>query len=464
MVMNVHERLAFGLHDTVSTWKMKLVAHAKFRREFVLVATGQVASFAGGIVTVKLLTRALAPAQYGLLALSLTAVMLSLQVAFSPSLGAAARFYAVAVQSGQVPSFVRGLATFCLGAISLVVALLAIAIPWVRQHKAAYAPLLLPLSGLIILTALNSVASSVQSAARQRGVVGIHDASGQWLRGILAWISVSLFSTTAAFALWGQLAASAVVLLSQAVLLARLFRKHLSLPMLRPPSADPITTVSMWRFAWPYTVWGGFFWFGVASERWALGAFRGMGSVGIYQAAYQLGYSPLALCVSAVQAFVSPIVFEKVGSGSDAVKLREAHRLILTLTWWTLGGTLLLAAGSILIGPVIYGLLTSAAYAGGVKLVPLALLSAGVFSAGQFMSLDYLNARKSGLLIYPKAISSGLAAVFAWAGAKWAGPLGVFVGSVAANTLYLFLIWLLCPGRKAKCSQQTAQVPALIEH
>lgn len=414
------------------------------------------ASFAGGILAVKLLTHALAPAQYGLLALSLTAVMLFQQFAFSPSLGAAARFYAVAVQSGQVSSFVRGLVTFSLGAISLVVVFLSISFLWVQHNKAIYAPLLLPLSGLIIVTALNSVASSVQSAARQRRLVAIHDASGQWLRGILAWWSVSLFSATAAFALLGQMVAGTIVLFSQAAFLMKLFRVHVNVLVGRHPSAEPVTTLSMWRFAWPYCVFGGLYWCGTASERWALGAFRGLESVGVYQAAYQLGYSPLALCMGAVQAFVSPIVFERVGGGSDSVKLREAHRLITMLTSWTLGGTLILAVIAILIGPVLYKLLTTPAYAAGVKLVPLALLSAGVFSAAQFMSLDYLTACKSSLLIYPKAISSGLAAVFVWLGAKWAGPQGVFIGSIVANILYLVLIWHLSPTRRGVHAQKVS--------
>jgi O-antigen/teichoic acid export membrane protein len=242
--------------------------------------------------------------------------------------------------------------------------------------------------------------------------------------------------------------AGAVVLLSQAAFLMKLVRAHLTVLVDRVPTAEAITTRSMWRFAWPYCVFGGLYWCGTASERWALGAFRGLESVGVYQAAYQLGYSPLALCMSAVLAFASPIVFEKVGGRGNSAKLREAHRMITMLTSWTLGCTVFLAAVSILIGPVLYKLLTSAAYFAGLKLVPLALLSAGLFSAAQFMSLDYLNACKSSLLIYPKAISSALAAVFVWLGAKWAGPQGVFIGSIVANIIHLVLIWSLSPTRR----------------
>jgi len=438
---------------------VKSILPTRLRREFLIVSAGQFASFAGAVVTVKLLTHVLRPEQYGLLALSLTVVTLSQQVAFSPSLGAAGRFFAAAVQSGQLRSFIKGLAVFCLGATSIVVAILMVAVPIAWQQRVTYGALLLPLSGLTILTALNSVASAIQSAARQRVIAALHDSSGQWLRGIFAWLLISLFSTSAVFALWGQLAASALVLVSQSVFIVRLFRGYR--PFVAPliGNAERLTTASMWRFAWPYSAYGIFYWCGVASERWSLSAFHGLGTVGVYQAAYQLGYTPVALCLAAVQTFVSPIVFERVGDGSDPAKLRQASRLILTLTAWTIAGSILLAVAASLLGPALYKSLTGAAYKDGVGLLPLAVLSAGLFSAGQFMSLNYLTARQSSRLIYPKAVSSALVAIFAWVGAKWAGPLGVFVGSNAANVIYLILIWILSPSRKDVTVNVAQNVP-----
>ena len=428
---------------------MRTYFPARLRREFLIVSIGQLASFVGAVVTVKLLTHVLEPEQYGLLALALTAVTLSQQVAFSPVLGAASRFYSAAAQSGQLRSFIKGLTIFCLGATSIVIVALVAAVPIAWQQRVKYGALLLPLSGLIILTALNSVASAIQSAARQRTIAALHDSSGQWLRGIFAWLLISLFSSTAAFALWGQLAASALVLVSQAVFIVRLFRSGRPFTPAIASSMERLTTRAMWRFAWPYSAYGIFYWCGVASERWSLSAVHGLGTVGIYQAAYQLGYTPVYLCLTAVQAFVNPIVFERVGDGSDSTKLRQASRLILTLTIWTVAGTLFLAVAASSLGPTLYKLLTGAAYKEGVGLLPLAVLSAGLFSAGQFMSLNYLTARQSNRLIYPKAVSSALVTVFAWIGANWAGAFGVFVGSNAANVIYLALIWVLSPTHKA---------------
>jgi O-antigen/teichoic acid export membrane protein len=298
--------------------------------------------------------------------------------------------------------------------------------------------------------------SGVQSAARQRGIVALHDASGQWLRGIVAWIAVSLFSATAAFALWGQLAASLAVLSSQSFFLWRLFRSQVSGGTPKAVEAEPICARAMWRFSWPFAVWGSLYWCGAASERWAITTFCGLSAVGIYQAAYQLGFSPILFGAGAIQAFASPIVFEKVGDASNRERLLKAHRLIAAMTKWTVVATLGLVSVCWVIGPFLYRHLTSASYAGGVRLLPLAILSAGLFSAGQFLSLDYLSARQSGRLIVPKATSSALAVALVWVGAKEAGPIGVLVASASANLAYLILSWVLCPGRKLTSAQGLA--------
>jgi O-antigen/teichoic acid export membrane protein len=420
----------------------------RITRELLLVGLGQLVAFIGSILSVKFLTQTLPPEEYGRLALYLTATTLFQQVVFAPAAGAASRFYSSAMRADAAAEYLKAIRLLYLAAL-LVLALISVGLLIVGRSEFSLLSVT-ALALLVTFSGLNSVAASIQSAARQRGVAAFHEGASQWLRGGLGWLAIVLSgAANAVTALWGQAAASLFVLVSQGIFLVKLFSEKSPEPGRSPDGSIIVNVKQMVEFAWPYVIWGSLHWFSIASERWALGILEGVQAVGLYQVAYQIGFAPLSLSMSALQAFIAPILFERVGGGNDAIALAAAYRTLLRLAALAIGSAAFLMVTMRLSSSLIYRYLIERSYTGQDSMLPLAVLAAGLFSAGQFISLDYLTSRRSDLLIYPKCLSSGCGAIFAWCGASLDGPEGVLVASVCTNSLYLFLVWLRSPSRRA---------------
>jgi len=81
------------------------------------------------------------------------------------------------------------------------------------------------------------------------------------------------------------------------------------------------------RYSWPFTTWGVFTWFQLASDRWALNLFASSSAVGFFAVLYQLGYYPVTLLTGMLVTLVSPILFERSGNADDEQRLSHASRL-----------------------------------------------------------------------------------------------------------------------------------------
>ena len=87
---------------------IETVRSPRFRRLFkegIWIALGQVMAMLGLLVGVRLLTELLDPAAYGELALGMTLAILANQIIFGPLGGGVARFYAPAVEQGDLGSY-----------------------------------------------------------------------------------------------------------------------------------------------------------------------------------------------------------------------------------------------------------------------------------------------------------------------------------------------------------------------
>ena len=80
----------------------------RLAKEFLWVGAGQIAAVAGGLLGIRLLTRALSPVSYGELALAMTVATLAQQVVLGPAAGAMLRFFAPAHEAKQLRAYLKG--------------------------------------------------------------------------------------------------------------------------------------------------------------------------------------------------------------------------------------------------------------------------------------------------------------------------------------------------------------------
>jgi O-antigen/teichoic acid export membrane protein len=405
------------------------------------VGWGQVAAAAGGICGVRILTGLLSPAAYGELALVLTASTLAQLAILAPVAASAQRFLAASRESHETHAFLQALAWLFVGATAAVAALGGVgglllshlAPGWLRLMAAAVL--------LSWLAGTSSILDAIQNAARERNIVAWHQALGQWLRALLPLGFAAVYTTSSAMAMCAYCLAAALVLASQ---LTFFWRTIITRAPWRPPGKAAVRqkVIQFWGYSWPFATWGLFAWAQSASDRWALDVFRQRADVGIYQVLYQVGYSPIILITGYITWLASPILFAKVGHG-DVNDLSRVWSILKRIIGISLGGTLMFALAAACCGRVVLSLLASHAYRSGAHLLPLLVLSAGLFATGQFATLQLMCGSRTSVMVAPKLVTAVLGIGANFLGSYCWGPFGVVAaGTLTSAVYFLWVVWL----------------------
>jgi len=168
---------------------------------------------------------------------------------------------------------------------------------------------------------------------------------------------------------------------------------------------------------------------------------RATSEVGFYAALYQLGYYPMTLLSGFLVQLVSPVLFSRAGDGTDPDRMAQSQRLNQVLWLSSLG---LAVAGAILASLFhreILSFFAAPEYREFSPLLPLMVLSGGLFAAGQIAVLSLLSGANSQRLIAPKIITALLGVLLNIGGAFWLGLSGVVYAGVAVSSIYL--VWIV---------------------
>ncbi|MCC6206727.1 MAG: oligosaccharide flippase family protein, partial [Gammaproteobacteria bacterium] len=195
----------------------------RLSREGFWIVTGQIAAIVGALVGVRILTELLEPTAYGELALGMTIATLVNQTILGPISQGASRFYAPAMEQGDIPGYlqvVKRLVTLAAGVTFMLILVAAIGLvvagkyDWLAITVAAFV--------FAILGGCNSVLNGIQNAARQRSVVAIHQGMIAWARFLIAAGLIVLLGASSANAMYGYVLATLLVLGSQALFIRRI--------------------------------------------------------------------------------------------------------------------------------------------------------------------------------------------------------------------------------------------------
>jgi O-antigen/teichoic acid export membrane protein len=410
------------------------------------IAGGQAAAVLGTLVGIRILTELMSPAQYGQLALGLTAATLASQVLWAPLSGGAMRFYAPAVEARELTSYLR--AIYRLAAVGNGILLLVAVATTIgaavlgRTHW-----ITLIVAGLIysIVIGFDGIASGIQNAARQRSVVALHSGISSWARCLLAAGLMLVMWVSSTVAMWGYILATVLVLASQYRFFGPI--RHAAGLEERVSSG----TRGVWQarivgYSWPFALWGSFYWFQTAADRWALALFSSTANVGVYAVLYQLSYAPVTLLTGMLVALVSPILFHRAGDGGDEKRLGDASRLNTQVLAVVLVTTVVVFLFSLTCHGWIFRQFAASQYAAVSYLSPWLILSGGLYAAGQVLALERLSRLDTKALIAPKVVTSIAGGLLNVIGAYLYGVRGLVVASIAFSLGYF--IWLLLLTRR----------------
>ena len=404
--------------------------------EMAWVALGQLVVAVGGLVGVRLLTGALTPERYGELTLGVTLGTLGQLVAWSPISGAVLRYFAAAQESSQLSAYlqaVRRLLVWATGAIVvlgfvIVIAMVGLgATEWIALAVAALL--------FTLLSGYESTLDSMQLAGRQRRIVAWHQAMNVCVRVLMALALLSVVGASSEVEMTGFDLGILLVLGSQLFFYSRV------LPIRRADGPKPggdATAVArrMTQYAWPIAAWGVFSWTQAVSDRWILQAFTSTAVVGVYSVLNQLGFFPMTLFSAVTLQFVSPVLFERAGDGSDVDRRRAAWHLVLAMVVVTLAVTAVATAATWLLHEALFAVFADARYRTVSGLLPWMVCAGGLFAAGQAASQVVLVAGLTKRLIAPKGVIAVVTLALYALGARLRGLDGVVYANTAFGMLY----------------------------
>lgn len=423
------------MSNTITDW----VRIRRLSLEAIWVVLGQVLAVIGSLLGVRFLTELLDPRAYGELSLAMTILSLANLILIGPLSIGATRFYAPAAEKGDLPNYfsqVRNLLMQSTGAICFV--LLIALICMLILNRSELADITIAATAFALLSGTSSLLGGIQNSARQRSVVALHQGAEPWLRFLIASALLILTGGKSETAMMGYALASFLVVASQYVFFRKLH-----------DNSHSINTNNLWRkqiltYSWPFSAWGIFTWIHLASDRWSLEYFSSTEEVGLYVVLYQIGFYPVSIATGMAVQFIAPILFKHAGDAKDDLRNNDVNRI----TWRLTGLAILFTSFAGLIGfgfhIEIFSLFVSERYASVTELLPLVVISGGLFAAGQALALQLMALSKTKSMVFAKIFTAIFGLGLNIFGARFYGAEGVVYAGLMFSLLYLIWMAVLC--------------------
>ncbi|MCF8054659.1 MAG: lipopolysaccharide biosynthesis protein [Deltaproteobacteria bacterium] len=425
--------------------------------EVVWVVLGQCLVAVGGLVGVKVLTDMMVPEQYGKLATGMT-VAIFLQLVFSAPISAGlSRFYPVAREQKNIRGFLvvvrslfsKALIVLIIIAIpSLLTVLLSTNTEWFFLCLSAI------IWGMISMLVLS--VTEIHMAARQRKEAAIQQGINTWGRFTIAAILMTLFGATSTVAMIGYVLSAAGVLIIQRVFFFnRLFPKEANIVAVSNKSYFiQGKEKQIWRYSWPFVVFGIFSWLHSSSDRWALGYFVGMEEVGLYMALYQIGYYPIHLICSIAGQVLAPVFFGMAGDASDKERMAGVYAVNARVVYLVFLCVIVCFLLGFFVHPIIFKLFIASNYWKVSSLFPWMVLAGGLTACGHLAHLSIISGSTSNILIFPRVLTSLLFVACNCLGAFYAGIEGVVAANVIFGVSYFAWMVLLSGSERKNIGKQ----------
>ncbi|TAJ80670.1 MAG: lipopolysaccharide biosynthesis protein [Gallionellaceae bacterium] len=411
------------------------------------IVFGQVLMVVGSLAGVRLLTELLPPDAYGELALGMTVATLVNQIILGPLGGGIIRFYAPAVEHGDLAGYLQAVKKLVLRATALIFLITVFAIAglmvagemqWVAITASALA--------FAILSGYSANLAGIQMAARQRSIVAIHQGVEPLLRSLVAAGLILLLGMGSTVAMVGYMIAALLILGSQIYFFQNIIRGSTFGENKRNWQDE------IWKFSWPIGIFGVFTWLQLASDRWALQVFSTIGDVGSYAVLYQLGYYPISLLTGMAMQFLVPILYQRAGDARDSKRNAGVNGLSWKLTWLSLGVTGVAFLGALLLHRQIFWILVAEKYRSVSYLLPWIVISGGVFASGQALASNLQAQMKTREMMAAKIITALLGIAINFIGAYWYGITGVICAGLVFSILYFaWMVILVNKGGEKEC-------------
>ena len=164
---------------------------------------------------------------------------------------------------------------------------------------------------LTIASNYNGIIYSVNLSRQKQVLVSMMQAIENIIRPLFAGLIIINFKNEINYAIFGYILASLLILSINIYLTG-----GVRFDLLKKLSIDKSMTRNIFKYAWPFSLWGIFSWVQITSDKWAIFAFIDNETVGLYNVASQLGYYPIVILFGAIIQYLAPIFFKQIDSSN----------------------------------------------------------------------------------------------------------------------------------------------------
>jgi O-antigen/teichoic acid export membrane protein len=201
-----------------------------------------------------------------------------------------------------------------------------------------------------------------------------------------------------------------------------------------------VSIKKLFRFAFPFIIWGLFTGFLLVSDKYFIGIFNGDIELGRYAPIYQLSYTPIALLFAVYVQLLTPGLYQARRKPAGNRNSVEIKRYIFKASIISIFISIICGAMSLLLAEPIGQYFLSENYWRYLDIAPILVLSAGIFSAGQLMSLWFQVFEKTNKLINIKVTTAVFGVMCNALGSYYFGVSGVVIGILFFSLMYT--LWM----------------------
>jgi len=423
----------------ISQTKSKII---RLIKEGGWILIGQVAAIAGALVSVRILTEYLSPAQYGHFALGLSIAVMINQLIFGGVSNAIGRYFSIASENGDLNGYKNASLKLIIYSTVLVVILGIFFIIglWVGDLKNWIDITVAALIFSIITGVVGSI-SGLQNAARQRAVVAFFSGLEAWLKIGLAILIMYWLGKSSTAVMIGYACALTLILALQIISLKKLVKiSNINY------KENNKWIKKMLEYSLPFSIWGVFTAAQQASDRWSLQKYGSTVDVGHYAVLFQVGYTPISIITTLAINFLGPILFQRSGDATDKGRNNDVERITWIFTLTSIVITTIAFTLAMALHEWIFSWLVAFQYQVVSNLLPWMVLAGGLYASGQMLALKFMSDLKSSALTAPKITTAIIGILLNIVGAVHAGINGVVYALCVSSALYF--IWTVCLVRK----------------
>lgn len=424
----------------ITTYRPLLEKVWSLRGEMGWVFAGQGIAFIGSFVGIKVLTNTLGPAGYGQLALGLSIAGILNLYLYGPVSNVVARFFSVYRERGQLPSYFAVLKDIhrklALIVMSIGVVVAAIFLEVFSRVDWSYA--IAAATAFGIVTGINASYNALQSAVRQRKVVAIHQGVEVWLRTGIAVLLV-MWGGAGAAALTGYAIGTFLITISQSKIIHR--NNEIAENWKIKGSEVAVGTFSEFRkYATSFMIFSGFAAISMYGDRWIIQGLFTESDVGIYAAIFQIASAPVAFLFTVINQFVTPIIFESVGSCTSKQNFAKGMRILWCSVVVSTIIMFFITLLTFFYASDIVKIMTNEDFVRYSSILWLGVAGQFLFNIGQLIATKGLALNKPRIYLIPKFTQAVSFLIFGFWLCKNIGVIGVAIAFVISSIAHLLLI------------------------